>query len=151
MQPCKDPEAMPVYQHILVAIDFNTHSATVLQHASALAQSCDAALTVLHVVDYSTPSDADNLIAVEDATENRLINESERQLRTLLEREALSSGVRAVVGSGHPGIEIVRHAERENADLVVIGLRTGHGIEMLAGHTVHHVLTSAGCNVLLVR
>lgn len=142
---------MSVYQHILVAIDFNAHSTTVLQQAASLAQLCDASLTVLHVVDYSTPMDADNVIAVEDAEESRETNAAERQLRELLEREALSGGVRAVVGSGHPGIEIVRQAERENVDLIVIGLRTGHGIAMLAGHTVHHVLTSACCNVLLVR
>jgi universal stress protein A len=142
---------MSVYQHILVAVDFNDHSTTVLQQAAALAQLCEAELSVLHVVDYSTPSDEDNVIAVEDAAESRKVNAAERQLRVLLEREALSRGVRAVVGSGHPGIEILRQAERENADLIVIGLRTGHGLAMLAGHTVHHVLTSAGCNVLLVR
>ena len=43
---------MPVYQHILAAVDFGDHSAKMLQHAQAMAQLCEAELTVLHVVNY---------------------------------------------------------------------------------------------------
>ena len=142
---------MSVYQHILAAVDLNAHSTKVLQHASALARVCDAEMTVLHVVNGGTSSDADHVIATEDEDDNRRVGEAERQLYALLEREALTNGVQSMVTFGHPGIEIVRQAERVNADLIVIGLRTGQGISMLVGHTVHHVLTSDLCNVLLIR
>ena len=142
---------MPVYQHILAAVDFGDHSVKVLQDAAALAHLCAAELSVLHVVNYSLPSDTDYVMPLEDELESRLVEQAEKQLRELLERAALASGVRNVIASGRPKIEIVHVAEREKADLIVLGAHGRHGLAGLFGSTANHVLTQAACNVLIVR
>ncbi len=142
---------MPVYQHILTAVDFGDHSAKVLQHAQAMAQLCEAELTVLHVVNYSLYTDVDNLIALADDLESKLVDAAAKQLHDLLEQEALTSGVRTSIVSGRPRVEIVHIAEREKADLIVLGAHGRHGLAGLFGSTASHVLTQAACNVLVVR
>jgi nucleotide-binding universal stress UspA family protein len=53
---------------------------------------------------------------------------------------------------GKPSREIVRVAEEEGADLIVMGVH-GHGVidRMLFGSTTHHVVREAPCPVLSVR
>ncbi len=142
---------MSVYQHILVAVDLGETSATVLQHAASLAQLCDARLTVVHVVNYAPSSDIDYVIPPVDETESKLIEAARKRLHELLEREALNRGVGTVVVSGRPKVEIVRMAERERVDLIVVGAHGRHGLTGLLGSTADRVLNLASCDVLTVR
>jgi universal stress protein A len=142
---------MPVYQHILTAVDFGDQSEKVLQHALALAHLCEAELSVLHVVNFNLPSDTDYMIPLEEDLESRLTGQAEHQLHELLGRAAHPGGVRAIIASGRPKIEIVHVAEREKADLVVIGAHGRHGLAGMFGSTANHVLTRAACHVLVVR
>jgi universal stress protein A len=142
---------MTVYQHLLAAVDLGENSAKVLQQAAALAQACNARLTVLHVVNYTPPTDMDYVIPPEDEKEKELIEAASQQLQELLEREALTSGVETKVISGRPKIEITRVAEQAQADLIVVGAHGRHGLFALLGSTTDRVLHSASCNVLTVR
>jgi universal stress protein A len=142
---------MPVYQHILTAIDLGDNSAMVLQQAAALAQLCDAELTVLHVVNFSIPPDVDPVIPAMDAIEQELIEAAHKRLDELLEREALTKGVGTIVGSGRPKVEIMRIAAREKVDLIVVGAHGHHGIGGLLGSTADRVVDRAVCSVLVVR
>ena len=142
---------MPVYRHVLAVVDLGERSATVLQHAAPVAELCDARLTVLHVVNYSPSPDFDYVLPPSDETEEKLIRTAEERLQELLEREALTEGVGTVVVSGRPKVEIVRVAERERADLIVIGAHGRHGLSGLLGSTTDRVLHHATCDVLTVR
>jgi len=141
---------MPVYQHILAAVDLGEHSAKVLQQAAAMAQLCEAELTVLYVVNYTFSTDMDYVIPPEDELESKLIETAKKKLQDLLEREALTSGVRTIVISGRPKVEIARIAEMEKADLIVLGAHGRHGLAGLLGSTSHRVLSQATCNVMVV-
>jgi nucleotide-binding universal stress UspA family protein len=57
-----------------------------------------------------------------------------------------------VLESGSPYQEVLKAAERENSDLVVMGV-AGRSSADLAffGSTANHVVRSAGCPVLTVR
>jgi len=142
---------MAVYQHLLAAVDLGENSARVLQHAASLAQLCIARLTVLHVVNYTSPLDMDYVIPPEDEKETQLIEAAYKRLQALLEREALSSGVETVVVSGRPKIEITHVAEQVKADLIVVGAHGRHGVKALLGSTTDRVLHNASCHVLTVR
>jgi len=142
---------MPVYQNIIAAVDLGDTSAMVLQHASALAQECEARLTVLHVVNYSPLPNPGQMMATVDDQESKLIEEANRQVQQLLEREALSHGVGAIVCAGRPKVEIHNVAKREKADLLVVGAHGRHGLAGLLGSTTNRVLEQASCDVLVVR
>jgi nucleotide-binding universal stress UspA family protein len=60
--------------------------------------------------------------------------------------------VERTVLRGKPAREIVRVAEEEGVDLVVMGVH-GHGVidRLLFGSTTHHVVREAPCPVLSVR
>jgi len=142
---------MPVYKNILVTVDLGDHSAQVLQQAAALAQLCDAELSVLHVVNYTLASDMDYEIPSFDENESKLIKAAENQLNALLEREALTVGVGKIIKSGRPKIEILRVADMEKMDLIVIGAHGRHGLVGMLGSTADRVLNLAHCNVLVVH
>lgn len=142
---------MPAYQRILAAIDFDENSAKVLQSAAAMAQLCEAELTVLHVVRYPVVTDIDYEIPSLYELESKLIELAEKQLRELLEDVALTHKARPIIASGRPKDEIVNIAEKENVGLIVIGAHGRHGLANLLGSTANRVLTHAPCNVLVVR
>jgi len=142
---------MPVYQNIIAAVDLGDTSAMVLQHASALAQECKARLTVLHVVNYSPLPNPGQMMATVDDKENKLIEEANKEVQQLLQREALSQGVGAIVCTGRPKVEIQNVAKRENADLLVLGAHGRHGLAGLLGSTTNRVLEQVSCDVLVVR
>ncbi|MGZ5001054.1 MAG: universal stress protein, partial [Methylomonas sp.] len=52
---------------------------------------------------------------------------------------------------GSPKLEIVRVAEENNVDLIVVGSHGRHGIALILGSTANGVLHHAKCDVLAVR
>ena len=75
---------MPVYQHIIAAVDLGEHSAKVLQQAAAMAQLCEAELTVLYVVNYTFSTDMDYVIPPEDELESKWIETAKKKLQGIV-------------------------------------------------------------------
>lgn len=143
---------MTIYQNILTAVDFSDNTNKIIQHSAALAQQLEANLSILHVVDFSPSSDIERVLPPLDSPENKRIIEAKEQLNMILEREALSSGLRSIVVAGQPKVEILRVAEKENIDLIVIGAHGRHGFaNLLLGSTENRILDQATCNVLVVH
>jgi len=142
---------MPVYQHILAAVDLGDKSASVLQQAGELAKICGAKYTVLHVVNYSPSPNPGSMTASTDETENSLIEVARKQLQELLQKEALDKGVDTIVTSGKAKVEIARIAEQEKADLLIVGAHVVKGLAGLFGSTTNSVIDQATCNVMVVR
>lgn len=142
---------MPVYQHILAAVEFDENSTKVLQGAAAMAQLCEADLCVLHVVSYPVVTDIDFEAPSLYELESTLVKLAKKHLQELLTKAALSNHVRTIVTTGRPKDEIANTAEKEKTDLIVIGAHGRHGLDKLLGSTANRVLTHAPCNVLVVH
>jgi universal stress protein A len=52
---------------------------------------------------------------------------------------------------GSPSTEIIRVAEENKVDLIVVGSHGRHGLALLLGSTANGVLHHAACDVLAVR
>lgn len=142
---------MSEYQKIMVAVDLGEHSAVVARRAAGMAQLCSATLTVLHIVNHRPPPmDIANVMPPYDEVRHKLVDVAQRQLSDLIERSALP-GAHTMVTTGRPKEEIVRIAEHEKVDLIVVGAHGRHGITGLLGSTVDRVLHQASCDVLVVR
>jgi nucleotide-binding universal stress UspA family protein len=79
---------------------------------------------------------------------------AESLARQEAELVALGLSVRTVqpVGVGSPAEELVRTAEQEHADLIVIGLRRRSRVgKLVLGSTAQDVLLSAQCPVVAVK
>ena len=136
------------FQHILFATNFNTESLAAAPFAISLAQENQAQLTLLHVVE--KPKTGELIIPEE------LVSFSAHSLEQLISDDvALWCKPESMVEVGEPAETILEIAQRENADLIVLGVHPPKGLPGASTHlpmaTAHKVVARACCPVLTVR
>lgn len=135
------------FRKIVYATDFGDGSPAAAAYAVALAEEHQAHLTLLHVIEHPKSR---KLVRPHELEAAAL-----ESLRAFVSRDAeLWCEPRAVVREGVPAEKILEVAEKEQADLIVLGTRNTKSI-MLATHfpktVAHHVISHATCPVLTVR
>jgi nucleotide-binding universal stress UspA family protein len=144
------------FARILCAVDFSPASLRALQYASELAPAIGADVCALHVVELMT-GDGDGLREeiADPATDYReAFREAALQRLQSTVPAALGDDrdVRHLVTIGRPHREIIRIAEQERYDLIVMGVEARSAADLLLfGSTTQHVLRRAPCPVLTVR
>jgi universal stress protein A len=73
-----------------------------------------------------------------------------KRLQQLAEKYGVADSER-FVSQGNTKHEILRIAEKQKVDLIVIGSHGREGIQLLLGSTANAVLHGAPCDVLAVR
>lgn len=143
---------MEAYRHILLATDFSEHSQQVAGRAKDLAQRYQAKLSLLHVVENLPIGDAayGPIVPFDIDLTEQMLEAGRQRIDNLGETLSVPENQRWVeVGS--PKGEIIRVAEEQNVDLIVIGSHGRHGIGLLLGSTASSVIHHARCDVLAVR
>ncbi|MFZ2170228.1 MAG: universal stress protein [Methylococcaceae bacterium] len=145
---------MENYKHILLAVDFYEHCEAVANRAKDLAIKYQAKLSIIHVVDSLPITDAGYGYGADmpfnmDITKE-LMAGAKKRLVKLAEKLAVTED-RLWLEMGSPKTEIVRIAEENKVDLIVIGSHGRHGLALLLGSTANGVLHHATCDVLAVR
>jgi len=139
------------YQNILAAIDFSAGTDDVVGRAAELAQRYMARLSLIHVVEPMLMEYTGELVLPEDVNlDDQLVESGVQRLRELGDRLHVKIPDRHVL-VGSPRSEIVRVAEEQGADLIVVGSHGRHGLALLLGATANAVLHRAPCDVLAVR
>ncbi len=138
------------YKKVLVLLDLSGDSDQVVIAGRNLAACSNAAIVVLHVVEY-VPIDSlgDTLIPAVQIEED-LIKLARQTLGELAARLELTGTV-CRVEAGNTKAEILRVAHEEKADLIVMGSRERHGLAILVNFTEDTVLHAAPCDVLAIR
>jgi nucleotide-binding universal stress UspA family protein len=136
------------FKKILFATDFTEESVGAAGYAISLAQEFQAHLTLLHVIRRAKAGDLVN--------QAELDSSSMRLLRTVIPPDAeLWCTPHFLVEHGLPAEKILEVARREEADLIVLGVRRHGGFPGTATHlpiaTDHKVVAHASCAVLTVR
>ncbi len=140
------------YKHILLAVDFFEQCDAVINRAKDLAERNQAKLSIIHVVDSLPISDAgygaDMPFNLDLTAE--LMDSAKKRLAELAKKLLIpENGQWLEMGS--PKTEIVRVAEENQVDLIVVGSHGRHGLALLLGSTANGVLHYAPCDVLAVR
>ncbi len=122
---------MLTFKKILCPTDFSDASRPAFDAAAELAAKYQAELCLAHVVPVvpTLPPDPNFVLAVPEY-ERALHADADRQLKQLaacLAEKKLQ--VRTIVGHGDAGHEIVRMAQAEGADLIVIGTHGNTGFQ----------------------
>jgi len=144
--------------NILVPTDFSDPSDAALNYGRELARTFGAALHVLHVLDEAemrgvvgagyigpSPTLPGREHFVEHGVRDRLDHLFEEP-----DRRQLDAHVRAV--TGEPVSEILRYAQEQKIDLVVMGTHGRTGIaHMILGSVAEHVVRKSPCPVLTVH
>ncbi len=139
---------------ILCPTDFSEPSYEGLTYAIELATQFGAELCVTNVVPAVPPLPTDpNFVFEIPEYERGLHADAARKLREMIEQRIPKSlKVRTVIGHGDPGHELVRIAEDEHADLIVIATTGMTGFRrLLFGSVAEKVVRLAACPVLTVR
>ena len=141
---------MGVYSRILLVVDLGENSHSVGERACALAASCGAELSLLHVVEYVPVEPMGETLLPAVQIEEELVARARERLAELAARLGIDSAPRDVA-TGNIKAEIVRVAEERGVDLIVLGSRERHGPSIVVNFTEDTVLHAAPCDVLAVR
>jgi universal stress protein A len=141
---------MAGYRKLLVLLDLSEDSEQVAIAARNMAAHSNASMIVLHVVEFVPVEPLGESLMPTAQIEDELINRSRGQLASLITRLGLGNAA-GRVEAGNTKTEILRVAEEEQVDLIVLGSHERHGLAILVNFTEDTVLHAAHCDVLAVR
>ncbi len=141
---------MSGYKKLLVLLDLSQGSEQVAIAGRDLAAYSNAEMLILHVVEF-VPIDplGESLMPNAQMGED-LLKRARDNLASLITRLALPRAT-GRVEAGNTKSEILRVADEEKPDLIVLGSRERHGLAILVNFTQDTVLHAAHCDVLAVR
>jgi nucleotide-binding universal stress UspA family protein len=139
---------------VLVPTDFSASANHALLYGMSFAKEYGAELTLLHVVETLSVGYASDLFPVPMAEVFDEIAGYARAELAKLAAQAQERGiaVQQVVIQGKPALEIVRFAQEQGIDVIVLGTH-GRGVldHALFGSTTERVVRKAPCPVLTCR
>lgn len=142
---------MTGYAHILIAVDLTDDSAAVVRRGLELASRFNARLSLLHVVEFIPVDPAgEALLPPPVDLEGELVQGAKQRLDELCASLGLKDTPRRVE-MGSIKTELLRVAQEDKADLLVLGSHERHGLALLLGSTEKSILHKASCDVLAVR
>jgi universal stress protein A len=141
---------MADYKKILVLLDLTESSEQILAAARDMAAHSNAAMLMLHVVEFVPAEPMGETLMPTVQIEEDLEQRANLKLSELSARLKLSR-VSTRVEAGNKKTEILRVAKEEAVDLIVLGSRVRHGLGILVNFTEDTVLHAAHCDVLAVR
>jgi universal stress protein A len=141
---------MTGYKKILALLDLSDASEQIAVAGRDMAARSNAALILLHVVEYVPTEPMGETLMPTVQIEQDLAQRSRAKLDELSARLGLArTSIR--VEAGNKKTEILRVANEEAVDLIVLGSRIRHGLGILVNFTEDTVLHAANCDVLAVR
>jgi len=139
-----------LFKKILVGVDGSEHAHKAAKYARGMARTQGAELTLIHC-----PGHIPMLIGGEAREE--LQRDLEKEARKLVEKyQDLCNGhtvcFNIIVRFGDAANELIRYAEENGVDLIVLGSRGLSDFEgMVLGSVSHHVLQRTDIPVLIIR
>ena len=139
-----------MYQHILLAADGSENSMRAAKEAMKLAMvSSETTVTILFVIDIEkVKTDVLHASSVESLYMER--RQKLGPIEQLFETANIHYKVEMVHGS--PGPEIIKFANTQQVDLVIIGSRGLNSLqEMVLGSVSHKVMKRVECPAMIVK
>jgi nucleotide-binding universal stress UspA family protein len=140
-------------KRILAPIDFTDASNASLEYAMDLAAALGAAVSVVHVYQIPMYSFPDGAIITSSELAAQLSDTAQKNLDAAVHNhQKRGSSASGTLVSGNPSEEIVRLAQLEKADLIVMGTHGRRGLSRaLLGSVAEQVLRTSPVPVLAVR
>ena len=140
------------YRNIVIATDGSENTQRAISYGIEIAKLSGATAHALYVVDTSSFSSIPMDAGWEEMYEI-LRKEGEKAVYEVKERgEAAGVEVREVLLEGHPSTEIIKFAENNDIDLIVMGTLGKTGLDrFLLGSVAEKVVRNSKVPVLVVR
>jgi nucleotide-binding universal stress UspA family protein len=139
-----------LYQKILIATDGSEYTKKAVDHGIELANNTGAKLHAIYVIDikaYGFP-----LSASTEYTYSILRQEGDMAIKYVAERaEAAGLEAEGIIVEGHPADEIIKYAEKNSIDLIVMGTLGKSGLDrFLMGSVADKVIRNSKIPVIAV-
>jgi nucleotide-binding universal stress UspA family protein len=142
---------MSTFNHIVVATDFSDSASKALDLAISLAVANDAQLSLVHVFELQTYTYAGTFSYVDIATPLEAAAQ-ETMKKALADVRARHPRTDGVVLRGIVWEDLLLHAKKVNADLIVLGTHGRRGVERaLVGSVAEKVVRMSPIPVLTVH
>jgi universal stress protein A len=138
------------YKKILLVVDLSDNSDCIGNRAKTIAKVHGSEIKILHVVEYVPLEPMGETLMPTIQIEDELVSRAKTKLAELADRLQLAH-CEQMVETGSIKAEIIRVAQEQKVDLIVLGSRERHGIAILVNFTEDTVLHAAPCDVLAVR
>lgn len=144
---------MPELKKIVCALDLSEQSKQVAEYAIMLSKATGASIVAVYAAPTLTqytgfhvpPNTIDNFVG-------EIVSGAERSMAEFVSENFQGVDARGVVVVGYAAEEILALADKEKADLIVMGTRGRKGIDLiLFGSVAEKVVKSATCPVLTIR
>ena len=138
---------------ILCAVDFSEMTPKVASYADTLANKLDAEVHLVFVVQRLDHYASFNvpLPSLQDIY-GEVLGEAEKKIDALTREQFSTANVTAKVLSGYADEEILKYAENENVDLIVMGTHGRQGVDrLLFGSVAEKVVKSSKTPVMTIR
>lgn len=144
---------MKEIKKILVPVDFSENSAKLLQSAGFFAEKFQAAITVVFVMqtfdDYSGFFVPHMPIA---QFEDEMRQNAEKKMHSFIAETVPGGAPESIVLHGDIAEEIIRYAEQQSMDLIIMGTHGYKGLEkVLFGSVADKVVKLSSCPVLTIN
>jgi nucleotide-binding universal stress UspA family protein len=138
-----------MFRKIVVAYDGSKEAESAFRHALEIAERFQAELLVVSI---ARPPEPANRVELEAVLDDARVHFEELFANLRAAARERGMNLRTEVDVGHPAEQIVRAAEREHADLIVMGRRGKTAIQRwMLGSVSERVLRYASSPVLVVR
>ena len=138
-----------MYKHILLATDGSENAIRAAKEAIKIATCIDALIEIVYVADFEK-SKSDVLHSSSSEALDLQRRKKIAPVEQLIRDANLTYQVKIL--RGIPGQEIVRYANEQQVDMVVIGSRGLNGLqEMVLGSVSHKVMKGVNCPALIVK
>ena len=153
-----------MFKKILVPLDGSGYSLRALKEAAEIAEKFCSTVTLIHVysvqpiimpepstlgslsIPIMTGAEVSSMIDAARSVGNRILDDGENRIKSSKVK------VRKLLVEGHAVEEIVRTANKDHFDLIVLGARgVSHMREMLLGSVTDGVIHHAHCPVLVIK
>lgn len=139
-----------MYKHILLASDGSENAVRAAKEAVKLASyDKESIIDVTYVIDFDQSKTDVLHSASSEAIDVERRKKNSKVIQYLQETNA---NYKTTILRGKPGPEIVKYANDQKADIVVIGSRGLNTLqEMVLGSVSHKVMKRANCPALIVK
>ncbi len=138
------------YQHIVTAVDLTDECHPVIRRAQALANSLQAKLSLVHVVEPMAMAFGGDVPMDLSALQQQQIDQARERVEAFASQYPELLPDQRHILFGQPRQEIHQLAKEQGCDLIVVGSHGRHGLALLLGSTANDLLHGAPCDVLAV-
>ena len=139
-----------MYKHILLAADGSENAIRAAKEAAKIAScSNDSIIEVVYVADFEKAK-----TEVLHSVTSEALNIARRKKLQLIEQLFKEEKIqyKVTILHGTPGPEIVRYANEQKVELIVVGSRGLNSLqEMVLGSVSHKVMKRVNCPALVVK